>query len=279
MTALARTQGPPPRNPRPLLATLATLLVLALALWGLCLRPPAGGSGGTGGSGMGDGVGAGAGAGSGDGGGEAFGAGGGQGEAAVDAATVEAAAGGAPAPAVDEPAAAALATPVPASTVAADAPEPEPPLEAAADGIRLTTVGRGAAADEGRGRAAAAGGRRGRGLGTGDLSFRLYWKPLREDLDLHVVDPKGHRLSFQKPSCPCSGKMDRDDTVEGGPENIFWPRGTAPKGVYRVQVEFYAGTGAEQFTVEVRHQDQLTQTLTGMLQKKGELSQEFEVSY
>ncbi|MCK5804825.1 MAG: hypothetical protein KAI66_18450, partial [Lentisphaeria bacterium] len=106
-------------------------------------------------------------------------------------------------------------------------------------------------------------------LGTGDLSFRMHWKPARGDLDLHVMDPKGHRISHEKRTCACGGKMDRDDTTSGGPENVFWPKGRAPKGEYKFHVEYYAGTGDKQLVVEVRVKGRVVKTQTDTLKKKG----------
>jgi len=79
----------------------------------------------------------------------------------------------------------------------------------------------------------------------GDIQISLSWHNYN-DLDLHCVDPAGeeiffgHRLSFHT-----AGVLDIDQNA-GPPynmspvENIYWPFGGAPSGLYRISVAYYA---------------------------------------
>lgn len=105
----------------------------------------------------------------------------------------------------------------------------------------------------------------GRPLGTGDVSFRLYWKPPVHDVDLHVIDPSGHHLWYRAMGCSCNGILDRDDTTSGGPENIFWPTGKGPPGTYTYYALYYAGSGPKEATLEVRKRGKVVETRTVVL--------------
>lgn len=145
---------------------------------------------------------------------------------------------------------------------------PESPPEPRAAG-----VGRRA-----RGKGGEGGGARGE-LGTGDVSFCLYWQPAEGDFDLHVVDPKGHHISYNDRRCPCGGEMDRDDTTSGGPENVFWPPGKAPRGSYRFYVEYFAGTGPTVVTLHVYRGRQMVLDEPVELRRKGERTRDFTYTY
>ena len=120
------------------------------------------------------------------------------------------------------------------------------------------------------------GGRRGgRALGTGDVSFRLYWKPPFEDIDLHVVDPNGHHLWYIKTTCPCDGRLDRDDTTSGGPENIFWPTGKGPRGTYVYYALYYRGTGPKRVILEVRKKGKVIRKHTHTLRREQQTTKRF----
>ena len=60
-------------------------------------------------------------------------------------------------------------------------------------------------------------------------------------MDLHVIDPSGEEIYYQHKTSASGGTLDRDDTHGPGPENIFWPKGAAPTGTYKVFVKLYQG--------------------------------------
>lgn len=97
-------------------------------------------------------------------------------------------------------------------------------------------------------------------LGTGDVQITLRWNNTA-DLDLHVIDPNEEEIYFDHPSSRSGGQLDRDanypceDASTSPVENIFWPRGGAPKGGYVVAVNYFSecyGEGTTSFTIEVR---------------------------
>lgn len=96
------------------------------------------------------------------------------------------------------------------------------------------------------------------GAKTGDVQISLMWNNLN-DLDLHCVDPKGEEIFYGHKRAVSGGELDVDRNA-GDPyttkpvENIYWPRGGAPAGTYRVYVNHYAGHGGMDptaFTVRV----------------------------
>jgi len=114
-------------------------------------------------------------------------------------------------------------------------------------------------------------------MGTGDVSFRIYWKPAIHDIDLHVIDPNGHHLSFGNKHCACAGQLDVDDTTSGGPENIFWPKDKAPEGEYEFYVVYYEGGGLKNVRIEVRRDGKLTKTYKCTLRERGEESRHYRL--
>ena len=95
-------------------------------------------------------------------------------------------------------------------------------------------------------------------LGTGDLQVTLRWAA-DVDLDLSVTDPAGDTVSFVTDSVPSGGSLDVDSIPCGDPsqpavENVFWPTGSAPTGVYVVRVDYFGacgGSGPAAFELEV----------------------------
>ena len=112
-------------------------------------------------------------------------------------------------------------------------------------------------------------------MGTGDVSFRIYWSPATHDIDLHVADPNGHTIWYGQKTCPCHGELDRDDQTSGGPENIYWPVGKGPKGVYAYYVHYFAGSGVKRVKIELRKAGKLILTKTVLLQKQKDESEHF----
>jgi hypothetical protein len=76
------------------------------------------------------------------------------------------------------------------------------------------------------------------------LSWQNY-----NDLDLHCIDPAGQEIWFaNRRSARTGGELDVDRNAQApftmSPvENIYWPHGGAPPGLYRVYVVFYAEHG------------------------------------
>jgi len=78
-------------------------------------------------------------------------------------------------------------------------------------------------------------------LGTGDIQVTLTWEGTC-DLDLHVIDPAGNDVWWQHQPSESEGVVDWHDmcnsAAHGGPENIYWPTGSAPSGEYTVVVDY-----------------------------------------
>ncbi|MGE4569080.1 MAG: YfaP family protein [Bacteroidales bacterium] len=74
--------------------------------------------------------------------------------------------------------------------------------------------------------------------GYGDVQVTLTWNN-GADLDLYVTDPNGDELWYDNMSIASGGELDVDDINGYGPENIFWPDGEAPDGLYQVSVHHY----------------------------------------
>ncbi len=109
-----------------------------------------------------------------------------------------------------------------------------------------------------------------RSLGTGDVQVTLTWNTAT-DQDLHVIDPSNTEIFFGNPTSPTGGQLDFDDQDGFGPENIFWPLGIAPQGRYRVQVVYFAGSGATQVTVIVKRSNVPSETFRSTLQVPGDI--------
>jgi hypothetical protein len=79
----------------------------------------------------------------------------------------------------------------------------------------------------------------------GDVQLSLSWHNYN-DLDLHCIDPAGEEIFFgHRRSARTGGELDIDQNA-GLPynmspvENIYWPIGGAPPGLYRIFVVYYA---------------------------------------
>ena len=100
------------------------------------------------------------------------------------------------------------------------------------------------------GRLALAGGK------SGDVQISLIWDTI-DDLDLHCIDPNGEEIYFSNERSSSGGELDVDMNAGGRTstepvENIYWPRGRAPAGSYKVSVNFYARTsGARTISFKV----------------------------
>ena len=97
--------------------------------------------------------------------------------------------------------------------------------------------------------------------GIGDVKVTLSFDRLH-DLDLHVIEPSGDQIFYQRPGSTTGGQLDLDSGANCQPsaynsENVFWPPGGAPPGEYRVSVQNYqqCSPGEIKFTVRIAYDD------------------------
>jgi Ca-activated chloride channel family protein len=80
------------------------------------------------------------------------------------------------------------------------------------------------------------------GAQSGDIRVSLIWNN-RNDLDIHVVNPRREEIFYAHTRDAAGGFLDVDMNVQGETtkpvENIFWAQGKAPPGQYRVFVQNY----------------------------------------
>jgi len=100
------------------------------------------------------------------------------------------------------------------------------------------------------------------GAQTGEVQISLFWNTA-DDIDLHVYYTPGNGLSdsinwtnrFGKLS---HGILDVDMNAQGPSnnkcvENVFWPHGSNPRGLFVVQAQFYKSwTGLRQLPIMIR---------------------------
>jgi hypothetical protein len=99
--------------------------------------------------------------------------------------------------------------------------------------------------------------------GYGDIQITLGWNNT-SDLDLWVTDPNNETIYWAESSSSSGGWLDYDDTDGYGPENIFWDSGNSIPGVYKVEVDYYSGTGTAEYWVYVKVNNQ-AKTYTGYI--------------
>jgi hypothetical protein len=104
---------------------------------------------------------------------------------------------------------------------------------------------------------------------TGDIQVSVSWN-VDNDIDLHVVDPNGFEIYYSADISPEGGELDLDsnagcsiDSVDN--ENILWPIGKAPHGMYTVRVDNYENcqNTATNYVVTVQKKGQAPQTFMG----------------
>lgn len=84
-------------------------------------------------------------------------------------------------------------------------------------------------------------------VGTGDLQISVAWDAF-SDVDLHVIEPSGEEIFYDNRSSATQGQLDLDSNaaceIDGvNNENVTWPQGSAPRGLYTVRVDYYLGCG------------------------------------
>jgi hypothetical protein len=107
----------------------------------------------------------------------------------------------------------------------------------------------------------------------------LAWDSI-DDLDLIVVSPQGHRVSWVSPRSPDGGELDVDmnvvaETASSRPvENIVWPSKPSEPGTYEVAVMTYTQRTAPQrtvpITVEIALDGEEVRRYTGLAATAGE---------
>jgi hypothetical protein len=93
-------------------------------------------------------------------------------------------------------------------------------------------------------------------VGTGDVQVTLTWDA-DSDVDLHVVEPGGEEIYFGRRVSSTGGELDLDSNaacdIDGiRNENITWPVGTAPQGLYTVRVNYWSSCGVSRTNYTVR---------------------------
>ena len=106
---------------------------------------------------------------------------------------------------------------------------------------------------------------RGVAVKVGDPQFTLLWDN-DSDLDLHVIEPGGKEIYWEKPKGKHGGELDVDNTKGFGPENIYWrkelengekEKGQGPPGEYKWFVVNWSGFGGipkpTRWKVRIKH--------------------------
>src|SRR5262249_47183297 len=84
------------------------------------------------------------------------------------------------------------------------------------------------------------------GAASGEVQISLFWFN-KKDLDLHVVCPSGEKIYYSHRTSRCCGTLDKDmnacpyEQASATPvENVVWPQGKAPRGVYKIYVNHFS---------------------------------------
>jgi hypothetical protein len=104
---------------------------------------------------------------------------------------------------------------------------------------------------------------------TGDIQVSVSWD-VDNDVDLHVVDPNGYEIYWDNEPSVEGGELDLDSNpacaIDGiKNENILWPIGKAPAGLYTVRVDNFDNCTdlAANYVVTVQKKGQAAQTFMG----------------
>ena len=106
-------------------------------------------------------------------------------------------------------------------------------------------------------------------VGNGDVQISVSWTGA-SDVDLHVFDPNNEEVYFGNPTSTSGGRLDLDsnagcsiDNVNN--ENIVWPVGGAPRGEYRVVVDYWSdcSVARSDYVVTIQAQGMEPRVFTG----------------
>lgn len=106
-------------------------------------------------------------------------------------------------------------------------------------------------------------------VGNGDVQVSVSWTGA-SDVDLHVIDPNGEQVYFANPASASGGTLDLDSNAacnidNKNNENIVWPVGGAPRGEYRVVVDYWddCGVARSDYVVTIQAEGQEPQIFSG----------------
>ena len=106
-------------------------------------------------------------------------------------------------------------------------------------------------------------------VGNGDVQISVSWTGA-SDVDLRVIDPSGEEVFFGNLTSASGGTLDLDsnaacDIDNKNNENIVWPVGGAPRGEYRVVVEYWSdcGVARSDYVVTIQAEGQEPQIFSG----------------
>lgn len=106
-------------------------------------------------------------------------------------------------------------------------------------------------------------------VGNGDVQVSVSWTGA-SDVDLHVIDPSGEKVYFGNLTSASGGTLDLDSNAacnidNTNNENIVWPVGGAPRGEYRVVVDYWSDCGVAQsdYVVTIQVEGQEPQIYSG----------------
>lgn len=122
--------------------------------------------------------------------------------------------------------------------------------------------------------------------GNGDIAFRVVWQGIA-DIDLHVLDPDLGVLYFDKKTSPSGGILDIDcnsgtDRMCDKPiENVYWPKGQAPDGLYDYEASLFQdfGQGEIEVLLQVLVGGRPARTHRGRLSKENPTLGPFDYIY
>ena len=106
-------------------------------------------------------------------------------------------------------------------------------------------------------------------VGNGDVQISVSWSGA-SDVDLRVTDPSGEEVFFGNLTSASGGTLDLDSnaacTIDNkNNENIVWPVGGAPRGEYRVVVDYWSDCGVPRsdYVVTIQAEGQEPQIFSG----------------
>jgi hypothetical protein len=113
-------------------------------------------------------------------------------------------------------------------------------------------------------------------VGTGDVQVNVSWD-VDSDVDLHVVDPSGEEVYYASRTSASGGQLDLDSNAgcsldHKRAENITWPVGKAPSGMYRVLVDYWDACSQAQskYVVTINVKGHSPQTFSGTFSGAGD---------